>query len=56
MISFVRWLTVYVGYWIRPYDMLADQRRWFWQRRTPCGGVIFIDSSKLQNQAEGKQQ
>lgn len=26
-----------VGYWVRPYDMLADRRRWFWQPRQPCG-------------------
>lgn len=25
-----------VSYAIRPYDMLADRRRWFWQPRTPC--------------------
>lgn len=27
---------VMLGYHIRPFDMLADQRRWFWQPRTPC--------------------
>jgi hypothetical protein len=30
------WAVVRVGYWIRPYDMLADARRWFWQRRSCC--------------------
>lgn len=25
-----------VGYWLRPYDMLADRRRWWWQERHPC--------------------
>lgn len=24
------------SYAIRPYDMLADRRRWFWQPPTPC--------------------
>lgn len=24
-------------YWIRPFDMLADRRRWAWQPRQPCG-------------------
>lgn len=24
------------SYAVRPYDMIADQRRWFWQPRTPC--------------------
>ncbi len=26
-----------LSYAIRPYDMLADRRRWFWQRRQRCG-------------------
>jgi hypothetical protein len=26
-----------VGYWIRPYDMLADRRRWRWQKARRCG-------------------
>jgi len=30
------WLTS-LGYVIRPYDMIADQRRWFWQKPAPCG-------------------
>jgi hypothetical protein len=29
--------AVTVGYWLRPYDMLADARRWFWQPRHRCG-------------------
>lgn len=24
------------GYWIRPYDMLADNRRWRWTPPTCC--------------------
>lgn len=28
--------AVMLGYHIRPFDMLADRRRWFWQSRTPC--------------------
>lgn len=31
------WLAETVGYWVRPYDMLADARRWRWQARQPCG-------------------
>lgn len=31
------WYPQRLGYVIRPYDMLADRRRWFWQPRTPCG-------------------
>lgn len=26
-----------IGYWIRPYDMLADRRRWWWQPAQRCG-------------------
>lgn len=38
----VRWWVESVGYWFRPYDMLADARRWRWQARTPCqrGGIV----------------
>jgi hypothetical protein len=32
----IRYAIECVGYWIRPYDMLADARRWRWQRRAPC--------------------
>ena len=28
--------AVAIGYGIRPFDMLADRRRWFWQPRFPC--------------------
>lgn len=24
------------SYWLRPYDMIADRRRWMWQRRSRC--------------------
>lgn len=33
----VSWALKHVGYWVRPYDMLADRRRWFWQSRARCG-------------------
>jgi hypothetical protein len=33
----VRHAAVMAGYWLRPYDMLADRRRWRWQPRQPCG-------------------
>lgn len=38
--------TVAFRYWVRPYDMLADRRRWFWQRRQRCGfsfGLMLPD-------------
>ena len=30
-VAYVRWLVESVGYTIRPYDMLADRRRWRWR-------------------------
>jgi hypothetical protein len=38
----VYWLAETVGYWIRPYDMLADARRWRWQPRQRCGSADLI--------------
>ena len=35
--AYVGWYLAAVGYWIRPYDMLADRRRWFWQPAARCG-------------------
>lgn len=40
----LRAVAVYVGYWVRPYDMLADRRRWVWQRPQRCGCVILPES------------
>lgn len=34
--EYLRWAAERVGYWLRPYDMLADARRWRWQARDPC--------------------
>jgi hypothetical protein len=33
----IYYMWVRAWYWVRPYDMLADRRRWFWQRPTRCG-------------------
>lgn len=30
------WWAGRIGYIIRPYDMLADRRRWFWQPQQRC--------------------
>jgi len=35
--SCIAWLAQSVGYWIRPYDMLGDRRRWRWQAVQRCG-------------------
>jgi hypothetical protein len=35
--AYLGWALVRVGYWLRPYDMLADRRRWFWQPAMRCG-------------------
>lgn len=31
------WALARLGYAIRPYDLVADRRRWRWQPRTRCG-------------------
>lgn len=31
-----RWAIERAGYWARPYDGIADSRRWRWQPRTCC--------------------
>ncbi|HEY6117143.1 MAG TPA: hypothetical protein VI172_14420 [Candidatus Dormibacteraeota bacterium] len=33
----LRWALQRAGYVVRPYDMLADRRRWFWQPQQRCG-------------------
>jgi hypothetical protein len=35
-LAWLAWAFQRIGYTIRPYDMLADHRRWFWQPRTRC--------------------
>lgn len=39
------WAARRVGYVVRPYDMLADARRWWWQPQQRCrfsmGGLIL---------------
>jgi hypothetical protein len=37
LMAWIWWALIMVGYKIRPYDMLADHRRWFWQPRMRCG-------------------
>lgn len=36
-------LPARIGYWARPYDMLADRRRWRWQPPTPCGRQRLVE-------------
>jgi hypothetical protein len=33
---YLTWLAQRIGYVIRPYDMLADRRRWWFQERERC--------------------
>lgn len=37
LVAEVVWAARRVGYWVRPYDMLADARRWRWRPRQRCG-------------------
>lgn len=39
--AYLYWLVESAGYRLRPYDMLADRRRWFWQPRIRCVRVVF---------------
>lgn len=32
----------WASYLVRPYDMLADRRRWFWQPAQHCGGPTLL--------------
>jgi hypothetical protein len=34
--AWLKWAIQRVGYVMRPYDMLADRRRWAWQPRERC--------------------
>lgn len=43
----VCWVATGVGYAVRPYDMLADARRWFWQPRARCGWPAGISRSTV---------
>lgn len=36
-----------IGYWIRPYDMLADRRRWAWRPAQPCGRRVLAEQPDL---------
>lgn len=40
--AMIRAYLAWLGYKIRPYDQMADARRWFWQRRTPCGAPAAL--------------
>lgn len=37
----VRAWAVALGYIVRPFDMVADRRRWRWRRPAPCGRQVF---------------
>lgn len=48
--AYARWLPaatadtlVSAWYWIRPYDLQADRRRWRWQPRQRCGTQVWAE-------------
>lgn len=43
----VSWAAVRLGYAVRPYDSLADARRWRWQPPLRCGGVLVLPEDWL---------
>ena len=52
--AWLSWALGACGYWVRPYDMLADARRWRWQPRTPCqhGGFVIEEPAERKRMAE----
>jgi len=50
IIASIRHWIISAGYAIRPYDMLADRRRWFWQPRQPCGREIYKRIAQIPDQ------
>ena len=43
--ALVRHCGTWLGYVVRPYDAVADARRWRWQPPAPCGRVIAAGMS-----------
>jgi hypothetical protein len=41
LLAEVRFWLGRLGYWVRPFDMLADRRRWRWQSATPCWYAVL---------------
>lgn len=39
--AWIHGTAVQAGYVIKPYDMLSDRRRWFWQPRTRCNSGLL---------------
>lgn len=48
MRAWLAWAIGALGYWVRPYDDLADARRWRWQPRTPCARYVLTDAEREQ--------
>ena len=40
VVAYIRWWIDSLGYWIRPYDMIADRRRWRWRAATRCTLIV----------------
>lgn len=41
-----RWAATRLGYVVRPYDPLADARRWWWRRAQPCGWLALTEEQR----------
>ena len=52
LLAVAYWLIESAGYWIRPYDMLADRRRWRWEPRQRCGFSYGIHEPTNERQPE----
>lgn len=47
--AYALWAFHRVGYWVRPYDMLADRRRWFWQPQERCFSSMNVVTDRKAN-------
>lgn len=36
-----------LSYWLRPYDAIADRRRWRWQRSSGCFHLVLPDEEPV---------
>ena len=56
LLAWLVWAIQRADYVVRPYDTLADARRWLWQPRQRCGWSSFVDrpASHAVAHAEGK--
>lgn len=43
----IRWWLLRLGYAVRPYDMMADRRRWRWQPAQQCSRAMIENDAEM---------